>query len=219
MDRRKRLHSIILVLAMLLSPSASFGKSDQMVDTAALPMAVIQYAFALGYGEFFSGSASRGSEGAQLYAINKLLNDRFRAAGFDLPTRFGFVGQSFIVQPSMEGNKYIGDNTESILYVTTPIKSLGGKAVVILSSSGPQRTTIFDLDSGFDIKPIYDSISLNRYAGGVKCFPMGHVNSVVVSRSNTLVLHETSTHFYGGKRLFHLKISSGGPTVECPKAE
>lgn len=218
MDKGKVFFVQIVMLIALFFPGETWAKTSRLVDSVSLPMSLIEYAFSLGYGAFYLRKSCRGMEGKQLCGINRLLNDRFAQAGFDLRRRFGFVSRAFVVQPHFRGNKYAGGDTNTI-YITTPMKSIGKEVLVILSSAGPERTSVFELDSSLDMTPIYDSIALNRFARGVKCFPMGTINSVVVVDSDTLLLNESSFHFFGGKRHFHLRIAKGRPTVECPKAE
>lgn len=210
MNKHKVTQLAIIILSVALLAPPSFANGAQEVEPKMLPMLLIQYAFSSGY-----SGAPQGVKLLQLQELNQALEIKLTGTGFDLPTRLAFVGESFVVQQHSVGNKYIGFKTDSVLYVTTPINAVGGKVIAIVSSSGPERTTIFELGRDLDVIPVYDSIGLNKFDGAMRCDPIGHIDSVIVSNDQTLLLNESSTHFSDKKRQFLLKIINGAPVLVC----
>jgi hypothetical protein len=88
----------------------------------------------------------------------------------DIPTRLAFTHRSFIVQNEKNyyaGYKKLGMKSievskipyEDILFVTTPIKDLGNRILMFLSSIRPERTTIVALDNELNTKLLYDTFN------------------------------------------------------------
>jgi hypothetical protein len=113
-------------------------------------------------------------------------------------SRLEHITYHYIVQSEMEGQNagFVGEPShdpndpfvpcKSILFVSTPIKQLGNKVIVVVSSVGPEQTTIFLIDSCYSTKLVYDSF---RDAGRYK-WSIGSIYRIVVKKKCVLELYE-----------------------------
>lgn len=117
-----------------------------------------------------------------------------------ISTGLGFTRRAFIVHNNIVGhlsgfargkNKTLEESNvpfESILFVTTPIKSFGDRALLILSSVSPEKTTIMAVDNKLNTELLYDSFNKNYFDS--KKTTMGSIYGVKVMKPGYLELQE-----------------------------
>lgn len=162
---RNLLITVILLMSSTPSPLHSADKVT-VISNRELPSVVVAYGlFCSRYNDFKS---------LRSYGQNPLvrLSRSIDALPGGISTALAFVHRSYIVQNAenhfsgfmQSNNKSIPDSGipfEGMLFVTTPIESLGGRVLAIISATSPERTTILAIDNGLNAELLYDSLSKN----------------------------------------------------------
>lgn len=112
------------------------------------------------------------------------------------------IDQAFIVQNNVKDQNYGLSTTEfqamwnsrinfsSALFVTTPIPTFGKRVLVIVGSLGPDRTTIFSVDSDLNVRLLYDTDARPYYKGVKKNGGLGWTYGIKVLEPGYYLIRE-----------------------------
>jgi len=184
------------------------------VDSNMLPMLLISYAFGLAYGMDTNGGsiAPNNALGNTFHSLEHALE----SLNADIPRKLAFVRASYVAQPSNATSRIIGQQGVSSLYVTDPLKATGNGVIAVISSTSPESTTIFSIDQRFNARLLYDSTIKNRFAAGMSCEPLGEIDSVEISKTGDLILHEMNRRSSADHhRIFNLDPTGQQPELQC----
>lgn len=197
------LFTTILVSCSMLhaanrSAEGSASAEEQPIEytNEELPSVVIAYGLLTArYGEFRSLESD-----SQNVLVR--LGKNIDALPGDISTRLAFAHKAFIVQDNIVGHHsgFIREKNrtleqsrvpfESILFVSTPIESFGQRILVILSSVGPEQTSIVAVDNRLNVELLYDSFNKNTIVNAGNVTTIGSVYSVHVVRRGYFFLEE-----------------------------
>jgi hypothetical protein len=156
---------LILFLSCTLNEAFALSSFMKKFSPEELPNIIISYNLSVSYYNDFSC----------LWQLNERshffskLHSEFESLSCNIDTRMSFTHLAFISQNNIEGhfsglipkqaNKIKEPKVphENILFVTTPIESLGNSILVLLSSVSPERTTVMSIDNMLNVNLLYDS--------------------------------------------------------------
>ncbi len=207
--------------ALVKSLSLKTPREEYSIEE--LPIIVIAYSlFCARYDEFKSLESNSQNP---LVKLKKNID----ALPGGISTGLCFTHRAFIVQnreDHLSGFVRIKNKTleeskvpfENILFVTTPIESLGNRVLLILSSVSPERTTIAAIDNKLNVELLYDSFEKNviknmEYIKGSR--DIGSIYSIRVKKPGIFLLEERMER--GGRkfvspyknRTFIMDVSKG----------
>ncbi len=161
--------TIILVIILTCLPChvVSSG-NDSYLSPYQLPRLLVAFSYYISnYSDFEKQFELNNQEPLCLKKLRAEL-EQFNKQ--QLGTRLAFIEHAFIVQNEIPDhvsgyvpcydikNKTARDVTyDHLLFITTPIASIENKALMIVSTSRPARTTIISVDSSLTMTLIYDS--------------------------------------------------------------
>lgn len=207
--------SLFLFLSFMGNQSFASDETAKTYSPDELPSIIITYNLAFGY---YHDLQCLRELGDPSHMIAKLYSE-FEALSCSITHRMGFTYIAFIAQSNISGH-FSGvlpgeDKTsgkiqvpyESILFVTTPIESLGNNVLVILSSVSPERTTIMKMDKRLNVTLLYDA-SMVKLPDGSMC----SVFALRIIKPGLIRLFERDRGHcapLGSKRTFIIDVTSG----------
>ena len=216
----KKIYFLLIILILLFTGNMN---ANPRVKPDRLPLVFIGYVckVSVDIPRAVLNSASRKISDKKVNEIlgpeHSILNKKLEQLNTDIPARLVFVKYVFISQANIPGHtsgfpvqkeERINKSSipfETILFVTTPVESLGNKILVILSSVSPEQTRIFTIDTEYNVELLFDSFKKNPF----KNTTIGSIHSMRVEKADEFVLEERSGRISSEARSISLTISNG----------
>ncbi len=193
--------SILFVCSFSATPSAKEIAIESPFSANELPSLIISYGVI----------CSRFNEFEEIINIPTnvfhRLDNNIKKISPGICTGLGFAHSTYIVQSDIPNQQYgyliPSDESstietipfENILFVTTPIKEMNNKVLVILSEVSPDRTAIFSIDNTLNVELLYDSFDKNIFKTTI-----GSIFNIRIEQSGIFLLRERIVP--GGKGFF-----------------
>lgn len=196
--------SIFFVCSFSATPSAKEIAIESPFSANELPSLIISYGVLCSRFNEFEEIINTPTN------VFHRLDNNIKKISPGIRTGLGFAHSTYIVQSDIPNQQYgyliPSDESstietipfENILFVTTPIKEMNNKVLVILSEVSPDRTAIFSVDNTLNAELLYDSFDKNIFLE--RKTAIGSIINIRIEQSGIFLLRERIVP--GGKGFF-----------------
>jgi hypothetical protein len=172
-------------------------ESASTIPAELLPSALVSYTYLAR--DPATAALMNAREGRNALPDLARLGSALDRLGCDLPTRLVFTDRMWIVDSRTSGQVYSGfppgapADARDALFVTTPLPGSEARVLAVVSSTGPDRLTVFTLDARLEPVLVYDSFDKHEVPEprpGCDVSPLGAVERLRVLASGKVELRE-----------------------------